>query len=77
MKKKIEPALPCLETTYAYDATIPCARPEGHSVKVTKKEAGGNWTWGEGHCQSKFVSDPPTYKPESYTAFRVGREVDL
>lgn len=67
-----QPKQPCLATTYAYDATIPCARPAGHGKSVKNSR---EWTWGDGHCQTAFPTDPPTFRPEPYTAFRAGTTV--
>lgn len=68
----MKPKQPCLMTTYAYDATIPCARPIGHGQST---RGATNWTWGGGHCLTAFESDPPTLRPVAYTAFRAGAEV--
>lgn len=71
-----KPKEPCCATVYAYDTTIPCGRPVGHTAKLPMKEFMGemipdtpSFTWDGGHCETPLKKDGPVYGTRKTTNF--------
>lgn len=70
----VEPKVPCMNTTYAYETTIACGRPKDHGP-LTRQAA--DFSFGPNNDCSEYPlpSDGPVYGARKVEAFEVDRNV--